>query len=65
MDETAGTGHRADDRALLERLACTLDAADPLPRCLQAAACELLSWRTVDAELAALLATGLTPAGND
>lgn len=43
-----------DDR-LLARLAAALDAADPAPDAVVAAAKASLTWRTIDAELAALV----------
>lgn len=54
---------RAADRALLDRLAKALAAADPPPPDLVANARRLLAWRTVDAELAELLCAGPPPAG--
>ena len=47
---------RHEDEALLERLTRVLRAVEPARPELQEAACELLTWRTVDAELTELLA---------
>ena len=44
-----------EDEALLERLTRVLAAVEPARRQVQEAACELLTWRTVDAELGELL----------
>ena len=43
------------DESILELLAAALDAADPVPQQVLDAAKAALTWRTVDAELAALL----------
>lgn len=44
-----------EDGALLERLARVLATVEPARPGLRQAACELQTWRTVDAELAELL----------
>ena len=44
-----------DDDALVRCLGRTLAYVDPAPEWLRDAACELLAWRTVDAELTELL----------
>lgn len=44
-----------NDEQLLRRLAAALDAADPLPEAVVAAAKASFTWRTIDAELAALV----------
>jgi hypothetical protein len=46
----------AEDQALLDELRATLAAADPVPEVLVHAARQSLTWRTVDAELAELVA---------
>jgi hypothetical protein len=46
-----------EDDALLERLTRVLAALEPARPEVQEAACELLTWRTVDAELTELLGT--------
>ena len=56
MDANERTACLADD-ALVDRLGRTLGIADPPPPGLQKAARELLTWRTVDAELGDLLGT--------
>lgn len=53
-----------DDDFLAARLGRTLAVVDPVPPGLQEAAYQLLAWRTVDADLAELLAAGLTPASD-
>jgi hypothetical protein len=50
-----GIGWSNGDGALLERLARVLAALEPDRPESQDAACKLLTWRTVDAELAELL----------
>jgi hypothetical protein len=59
MDEHEPTAGPVDDDALVARLCRTLAAVDPPPPGLQRSAYELLTWRTVDAELAGLLRAGL------
>lgn len=44
-----------NDEQLLRRLAAAFDAADPLPEAVVAAAKASFTWRTIDAELAALV----------
>jgi hypothetical protein len=44
-----------DDDAVVRRLGKTLAGIDPAPEWLCEAACELLAWRTFDAELSELL----------
>ena len=61
-DERGRTCPEPDDAALIRRLARTLAVADPSPPHVEAMARELLTWRTVDAELAELLRTGLSRA---
>lgn len=56
MDANERTDCLADD-ALVDRLGRTLGIADPAPPGLQQTARELLTWRTVDAELSDLLRT--------
>jgi hypothetical protein len=51
-----GIGFCNGDEALLERVARVLAALEPDPPESQDAACKLLTWRTVDAELTELLA---------
>jgi hypothetical protein len=54
-------GHRCcrpDDEALLTRLATALAETDAAPPYLEPAARELLSWRTVDADLDEVLRNG-------
>jgi hypothetical protein len=48
-----------DEEILAARLGMTLAIVDPAPPGLQEAAYQLLTWRTVDAELAELLDAGL------
>jgi hypothetical protein len=48
-----------DEDVLAARLGRTLAIVDPAPPGLQEAAYQLLTWRTVDAELAELLDAGL------
>ena len=48
-----------EDEVLAARLGRTLAVADPAPPALREAAYQLLTWRTVDAELADLLDAGL------
>jgi hypothetical protein len=48
-----------DEEILAARLGRTLASVDPAPPGLQEAAYQLLTWRTVDAELADLLDAGL------
>jgi hypothetical protein len=43
------------DDALVRRLGKTLAGIDPAPEWLCEAACELLAWRTFDADLSELL----------
>lgn len=52
-----GNARCNEDEALLERLTRVLAAFEPAPPEVQEAACELLTWRTVDAELTELLGT--------
>jgi hypothetical protein len=52
-----GSARCDQDEALLEHLTRVLAASEPAPTEVQAAACELLTWRTVDAELTQLLRT--------
>jgi hypothetical protein len=52
-----GNARCDQDEALLERLTLVLAALEPARTEVQAAACELLTWRTVDAELTQLLGT--------
>ena len=52
-----GNARCDEDEALLERLARVLAALEPARPEVQEAACELLTWRTVDAELTRLLGT--------
>jgi len=54
MDANA---RRGDDDVMLQRLRKLLTDVDPAPPGLQEAADQLLTWRTVDAELAELLRT--------
>jgi hypothetical protein len=67
MAHTGRTARGSDNEALLDRLARAVAAADPPPRALEASARELLAWRTVDAELSALLGDGCahTPTAMD
>lgn len=44
-----------EDQRLLARLAAALDAADPMPESVVEAAKATFTWRTIDAELAALV----------
>jgi hypothetical protein len=46
---------RYSDEQLLSRLAAALDAADPMPAAVSEAAKATFTWRTIDAELAALV----------
>jgi hypothetical protein len=46
---------RHEDDCLLERLTRVLAALEPAPPQVREAACELLTWRTVDADLTELL----------
>jgi hypothetical protein len=46
---------RHEDDSLLERLTRVLAALEPAPPQAQEAACSLLTWRTVDADLTELL----------
>lgn len=62
MAEPGRTATQADDDMLLGRLARTLGRVDPVPAPLVAGAAGLLTWRTVDAELAELLGAGLAAA---
>jgi hypothetical protein len=50
-----GNARCDEDEALLERLTRVLAALEPARPEVQDAACELLTWRTVDAELTELL----------
>jgi hypothetical protein len=50
-----GNARYEQDNALLERLTRVLAAVEPARPETQEAACELLTWRTVDAELNELL----------
>jgi hypothetical protein len=52
-----GNARCDQDEALLERLTRVLAALEPARPEVQEAACELLTWRTVDAELTELLGT--------
>jgi hypothetical protein len=61
MDANARTSGVVDD-ALVDRLGRTLGIADPAPPGLQQTACELLAWRTIDADLADLLRAGVAHA---
>jgi hypothetical protein len=58
MAQGTRAARRTDDEELLDRLARALEAGDPPPASLAASARELLAWRTVDLELAALLGEG-------
>lgn len=66
MDDSEGTATSADDAMLLYRLASILAAVDPAPPNLERDARRLLSWRSVDGELADLCG-GLAapPTAND
>jgi hypothetical protein len=55
VDATECPGPGMDDDALVRRLGKTLAGIDPAPEWLCEAACELLAWRTFDAELSELL----------
>jgi hypothetical protein len=55
MDVRDDAARSGDDDVLEGRLGRALAAADPAPPALQRAACELFTWRTVDAELEELL----------
>lgn len=52
-----GNGRCEEADALLERLTRVLAALEPPRPELRDVACELLTWRTVDAELTELLGT--------
>jgi hypothetical protein len=45
----------ADDETMLAELRRVLDAIDPIPQAVQIAARAAIEWRTIDAELAALV----------
>lgn len=60
MDATEWPRSGMDDDALVRCLGRTLAGVDPAPEWLRDAACELLTWRTFDAELIELL--GAAPA---
>jgi hypothetical protein len=55
MNADERAARREDDDALVDRLGRTLGIVDPAPPWLKQAACELLGWRTIDADLADLL----------
>ena len=55
MDATECPAAGMDDDALIRRIGRTFAELDPAPRWLCEAACELLPWRTFDAELTELL----------
>jgi hypothetical protein len=55
VDATECPGSGLDDDALVRRLGRTLAVIDPAPGGLCETACELLAWRTFDAELSELL----------
>jgi hypothetical protein len=55
MDVRDAAVRGSGDDVLEDRLGRALAAADPAPPALQPAAYELLTWRTVDAELEELL----------
>jgi hypothetical protein len=61
MDDSEGTATWADDAALVYRLGSILAAVDPAPPNLEQNARRLLSWRSVDAELADLCAGHAAP----
>jgi hypothetical protein len=63
-DEHRRSCHRSDDAALLDRLARARAAVDPPPPELERLAGELLTWRTIDAELDELSRTGAVQAGD-
>jgi len=65
MAQRRRTAGGMDDELLLDCLARALDDTDGPPPSVEAAARELLTWRTVDAELAALLSAARTPAATD
>jgi len=58
MGQSARSARRTDDEELLDRLVRAVAAGDPPPASLEAFTRELLVWRTVDVELAALLGEG-------
>jgi hypothetical protein len=60
---TDPTSPHPDDDRLLRELGRVLDARDPVPDAVRTAAHAALDWRTVDAELAALVAD--TAAGDE
>jgi hypothetical protein len=55
VDATDWPRSGLDDDALVRRLGTALAGIDPAPEWLRDTACELLTWRTVDAELRELL----------
>lgn len=55
MDADERGTRREDDDALQDRLGKALGIVDPAPPGLNQTACELLAWRTIDADLADLL----------
>lgn len=62
MHKNRRAAHHAREAVLLDHLRRTFAAADPIPPTLESSARELLSWRTVDADLAELLRAGVTQA---
>jgi hypothetical protein len=58
MDDSEGTARWADDAALVDRLGRVLAAVDPAPPSVEQNARRLLSWRSVDVELAEVLCAG-------
>lgn len=61
MEDSGRIAGRSDDAALMGRVTRVLAGLDPAPSSLEGHARHLLSWRTVDAELAELVRDG--PAG--
>ncbi len=62
MDDQPGRScSGSDDATLIHRVARAFAIVDPPPPDLKTTAGELLTWRTVDEELAALLRTALLP----
>jgi hypothetical protein len=58
VEDSGRIAGRSDDAALMGRVTMVLTGLDPAPPSLEGNARRLLSWRTVDAELAELVRDG-------